>query len=398
MDSGNSGSLQSSSGVGEEELDSRCGGSVDSSPLSALLRQSASPSLSSSGFGATFYGLQELEASTPLPPLPQVVHHWSAALQASDQASTSSSSSHGLPVSADTAAPAQPALPTPPRGSRKRTRASRRAPTTVLATDTSNFRAMVQEFTGIPSPPFAGAPVRSRFDQLFPSPSSLRSSAAAANPAASFPPYLLRPFEQKHQPAPFPSFALASTSSPAQSSTGTAPPTACSRTTAMVSGDSYRYYLLAPDPPPVGRVRSGNCLSFQSPIGLQLGGGAMHPMSLDAAGRGLVPSVPSQRLKDPADFLGITHGFLGSEGDALAVEVSNPHNRDHYCHREDELSGLVVSGVCTTTYSDVAGEAPPLLERNAGSTSGGVAATTTTARATAAMRTQGVDAWICTSD
>jgi hypothetical protein len=90
MNSGNSGSLQSSSGVGEDELDSRCGGSVDSSPLSALLRLSASPSLSSSGFGATFYGLQELEASTPLPPLPQVVHqhHWSAALPASDRAAS----------------------------------------------------------------------------------------------------------------------------------------------------------------------------------------------------------------------------------------------------------------------------------------------------------------------
>ncbi|XP_022981016.1 mucin-5AC-like [Cucurbita maxima] len=37
---------------------------------------------------------------------------------------------------------------------KKRTRASRRAPTTVLTTDTTNFRAMVQEFTGIPSPPF----------------------------------------------------------------------------------------------------------------------------------------------------------------------------------------------------------------------------------------------------
>ncbi|XP_039053200.1 VQ motif-containing protein 22-like [Hibiscus syriacus] len=36
---------------------------------------------------------------------------------------------------------------------KKRTRASRRAPTTVLATDPRNFRAMVQEFTGIPAPP-----------------------------------------------------------------------------------------------------------------------------------------------------------------------------------------------------------------------------------------------------
>ncbi|KAJ0751562.1 putative VQ motif-containing protein [Helianthus annuus] len=38
---------------------------------------------------------------------------------------------------------------------KKRTRASRRAPTTVLTTDTTNFRQMVQEFTGIPAAPFS---------------------------------------------------------------------------------------------------------------------------------------------------------------------------------------------------------------------------------------------------
>lgn len=49
------------------------------------------------------------------------------------------------------------APPPPPKNPKKRTRASRRAPTTVLTTDTSNFRAMVQEFTGIPAPPFSAA-------------------------------------------------------------------------------------------------------------------------------------------------------------------------------------------------------------------------------------------------
>ncbi|KAJ6408595.1 hypothetical protein OIU84_011846 [Salix udensis] len=38
---------------------------------------------------------------------------------------------------------------------RKRSRASRRTPTTLLNTDTTNFRAMVQQFTGGPSAPFA---------------------------------------------------------------------------------------------------------------------------------------------------------------------------------------------------------------------------------------------------
>ncbi|KAF3445076.1 hypothetical protein FNV43_RR14769 [Rhamnella rubrinervis] len=37
---------------------------------------------------------------------------------------------------------------------RKRSRASRRTPTTLLNTDTTNFRAMVQQFTGGPSAPF----------------------------------------------------------------------------------------------------------------------------------------------------------------------------------------------------------------------------------------------------
>ncbi|GMI77039.1 hypothetical protein HRI_001373200 [Hibiscus trionum] len=38
---------------------------------------------------------------------------------------------------------------------RRRSRASRRTPTTLLNTDTTNFRAMVQQFTGGPTAPFA---------------------------------------------------------------------------------------------------------------------------------------------------------------------------------------------------------------------------------------------------
>ncbi|XP_041009563.1 VQ motif-containing protein 22 [Juglans microcarpa x Juglans regia] len=40
---------------------------------------------------------------------------------------------------------------------RRRSRASRRTPTTLLNTDTTNFRAMVQQFTGGPSATFASA-------------------------------------------------------------------------------------------------------------------------------------------------------------------------------------------------------------------------------------------------
>ncbi|KAL5076167.1 hypothetical protein RYX36_015151 [Vicia faba] len=40
---------------------------------------------------------------------------------------------------------------------RRRSRASRRTPTTLLNTDTTNFRAMVQQFTGGPIAPFAAS-------------------------------------------------------------------------------------------------------------------------------------------------------------------------------------------------------------------------------------------------
>ncbi|KAJ3679281.1 hypothetical protein LUZ60_017292 [Juncus effusus] len=41
------------------------------------------------------------------------------------------------------------------KSAKRRSRASRRAPVTLLNTDTSNFRAMVQQFTGIPSGPYS---------------------------------------------------------------------------------------------------------------------------------------------------------------------------------------------------------------------------------------------------
>jgi len=61
---------------------------------------------------------------------------------------------------------------------RRRSRASRRAPVTLLNTDTANFRAMVQQFTGIPAPPAGafGAPVISfAGDYGFPPPSGVMS-------------------------------------------------------------------------------------------------------------------------------------------------------------------------------------------------------------------------------
>ncbi|XP_052188345.1 uncharacterized protein LOC127798784 [Diospyros lotus] len=86
---------------------------------------------------------------------------------------------------------------------RKRTRASRRAPTTVLTTDTSNFRQMVQEFTGIPAPPFASSPYGHRFD-LFGGGSGLKSASHLETLGSLFP---FRPSAHKVQ-SPSPSSLL----------------------------------------------------------------------------------------------------------------------------------------------------------------------------------------------
>ncbi|KAF5747364.1 VQ motif-containing protein [Tripterygium wilfordii] len=90
------------------------------------------------------------------------------------------------------------------RNPKKRSRASRRAPTTVLTTDTTNFRAMVQEFTGIPAPPFTSSP--------FPRTTRLDLFGASSSSSSPLPPYLLRPFAQKLQPV-LPSFLSPSSSS-----------------------------------------------------------------------------------------------------------------------------------------------------------------------------------------
>ncbi|XP_066387838.1 calmodulin-binding protein 25-like isoform X2 [Miscanthus floridulus] len=103
-------------------------------------------------------------------------HHHSLFFPSSSSSSPASlyldSSFHGLlPTTSSSTAmssspsPPPPVPPLPPapaapatKPAKKRPRASRRPPTTVLTTDTSNFRAMVQEFTGFPAPPFAPAP------------------------------------------------------------------------------------------------------------------------------------------------------------------------------------------------------------------------------------------------
>ncbi|KAI5669894.1 hypothetical protein M9H77_19747 [Catharanthus roseus] len=248
MDSGNhSGSLQSSSG--DEEYDSRAADSISSftpsflniiNPPPVPPSASAAPPLSSSLFDPLsnfFDPISRTQNSLLNLDIPTT---WSSKTLRSDHDVPSSSSPlqsfftdpklnagisiNQLPSSENNAAAAAAAASgtNTPRGTsdhhtvrttnnsnpKKRSRASRRAPTTVLTTDTTNFRAMVQEFTGIPAPPFTATTSpfqRARFD-LYGTPSSRSNNQQnpLENSSSQLPPYLRRPFPQKVQlPPPF---------------------------------------------------------------------------------------------------------------------------------------------------------------------------------------------------
>ncbi|XP_048130374.1 uncharacterized protein LOC115749009 [Rhodamnia argentea] len=195
MDSGNSGSMQSSSGGDEDYDDSK----AESSPP-VLLNSSPAHTNNIGSFSSSHSPFPYFHQNNHLPSLydsastfvPTYTHpnpnlataHFDLGMLRGDPRSDAvpggpSSSSQGM-LLAQGASQGQP-YPTSSsssslqaqlvheaprlgrddrakaaRNPRKRTRASRRAPTTVLTTDTTNFRAMVQEFTGFPAPPFSG--------------------------------------------------------------------------------------------------------------------------------------------------------------------------------------------------------------------------------------------------
>ncbi|XP_022870833.1 uncharacterized protein LOC111390078 [Olea europaea var. sylvestris] len=246
MDSGNSGSLQSSSG-GDEEYDSRAAASI-----SAFLNNPTAP----------VGPISQPSELPPLPPLQNITRPamfdsltnysqlqnpsslfnpnmiWSKTLRSDPNSTdtvnpTLSSSpfidSLGTLQSSIVSASTEPAAISGPsdnhnqavRNPKKRSRASRRAPTTVLTTDTTNFRAMVQEFTGIPELPFTSSPFqRSRIEFFGTHTSVIRSTSLDT----AQPPYLRQPFLQHMQPSPAPrpppfhSSASSSFLSPPQSS------------------------------------------------------------------------------------------------------------------------------------------------------------------------------------
>ncbi|KAL3514114.1 hypothetical protein ACH5RR_026831 [Cinchona calisaya] len=221
MDSGNSGSMQSSSGGGDEEYDDHS----HSESISSFLNTSAHfGSISdppqpqpqpSSLITPRFSFINDPHSqNNNLDAFPQSVPHhdliWSRGSIRSElsnyakfgnvtTASSSSSQSvdlvgagvqglHSQPPSvlpsqgsteatttANAAAKTASVLPSADhhqpinvvKNPKKRTRASRRAPTTVLTTDTANFRQMVQEFTGIPTPPFSASAASSPYSRRF---------------------------------------------------------------------------------------------------------------------------------------------------------------------------------------------------------------------------------------
>ncbi|WOK97632.1 hypothetical protein Cni_G06340 [Canna indica] len=229
MESSNSGSFQSSSSADNEEYDSH--GDSIASFLNLPLPPSTT-SLSSSS--SIFYPASPcLIASFPFPSPPQPplepnsvnpASSWPRLIQQPSSLPTYSTCTTPAAVavarsSAASTSNTRPTLVHPtvqaghstaaavPKSSKKRPRASRRAPTTVLATDTSNFRAMVQQFTGFPVPPFASstsAPFcRPRLD-LF---------NAGSGGAASLSSYLLRSFPPKILAASFPPMTSSSSAS-----------------------------------------------------------------------------------------------------------------------------------------------------------------------------------------
>uniref|UniRef100_A0A0A9FYM4 Uncharacterized protein n=1 Tax=Arundo donax TaxID=35708 RepID=A0A0A9FYM4_ARUDO len=233
---------------------------------------------------------------------------------------------------------------------------------------------MVQEFTGIPSPPFAagvvGGPatsLRTRFDHIFPSPSSFRSAAADT---ASLPQYLLRPFAQKLPTAPstFPPFTSSSSSTPSSSNIGVANANATTGTPTAAAASSNPTAQGAAAAAPGGssdtfQLTSSALLRLQDPSSYlsfqNLLDSQPSSQSMFGAADGFTQAPP--RLHDPSpspsEFLagvgsgglGLTHGALmGSEG----LHLHPRSDAHHHSHGGDELSGVVAGGgSCKLNYS-----------------------------------------------
>nr|XP_043639445.1 uncharacterized protein LOC122610531 [Erigeron canadensis] len=187
MDSGNSGSLQSSSGddggVATAATITTTAGSIDSMYLNTSTYFNPIPNLQphhqqqppSTFFNPTSFSQTITQNSNPMYNLDSL---WSRNPNTDPFSNLDHHSNHQDPIfdpnPENPLQNSQNPETTPAKNPKKRTRASRRAPTTVLTTDTTNFRQMVQEFTGIPAAPFAtssstSSPFSLRRDLLRPS-------------------------------------------------------------------------------------------------------------------------------------------------------------------------------------------------------------------------------------
>lgn len=236
------------------------------------------------------------------------------------------------------------------RNPKKRTRASRRAPTTVLNTDTSNFRAMVQEFTGIPAPPFPGSPYSRRLDLFGTIGSSMRSGHLETMGS----PYPLRPSAHKvHQQSPFLFSSSSSSSSSLLNNTmvdATTTATTSSNnnsmtlsiptTTTTFNPASVNYHLPSdlslPKQPQNLLNMQNQMISFQS----LLQPTAIHP-SLNAGSLG-TKSQANMSLSS-LDELGMSHGQINvnlsglsshetTEGMRLRNDGAGPNNNGNQDH------------------------------------------------------------------
>ncbi|XVF64763.1 hypothetical protein PTKIN_Ptkin09bG0192900 [Pterospermum kingtungense] len=207
---------------------------------------------------------------------------------------------------------------------KKRTRASRRAPTTVLTTDTTNFRAMVQEFTGIPAPPFSGSSSYSRRFDLFGSGSGMIRSSHL-EPIGSL--YPLRPSAKRIQPTPF-----VSTSSPsllnkslvdAANVTNSTIPTSTAATTNAFNPTSSSYQL----PSDLGLLKQAqNMLNFQNQSPVLSFQSFLQPPpfnpSLNLLGLGVNSKSQGNSAMPSLDDLGLSHGHFSINLGGLQSHVT----------------------------------------------------------------------------
>ncbi|KAG6512742.1 hypothetical protein ZIOFF_030871 [Zingiber officinale] len=210
MDSTNSASNQTSTSADNDDEDDVHSQAHHLSSFQTFHPSTASIASSSSIFDAFSPYFTPFPFPPPPPPPEAALLSLDAAWNAPATAAAAALSPppqppFSMPAAAAAAAPSQP----PPRGPRKRARASRRTPTTVINTETSNFRAMVQQFTGFPTPPFAAAP--------FPAHPRLDLFGAAAASGA-VPPFLVHPSAHKMIPSPCSSSSSSSSSSSASAS------------------------------------------------------------------------------------------------------------------------------------------------------------------------------------